>query len=660
MRALQILGSWLFLLPILLHAAPLTLEQSVSQYKALEHAVYLEDPSGNLTIQEVMNLPDRRFSEVAPEQFSGGYSDSTFWFKMTLFYRLTESERERSHDWILEIAYAALDYVDLYYQAHDTLSHLQSGDRRPQSVRNSPNLNHAFYLRFPPNQAQEVYLRVKTNSSLQIPITIWAPAAIFEHRSRSQLGFGIYLGVLLMMAAYNLLLFFSLRERSYLHYVLYISSFAFLQLSIAGLGSLYLWPAATTWSNISIPFFMGASSLFAIFFTRHFLETYTHSAWTDNILKVVAGFCALLMLLSFVASYQISLGFGNVLTFVLSIALIWTGALATVKRYPGAKYFLMGWTCLLIGSTIFMLVSTGVLPPNAFTANAAKYGSALEALLLALALGEKIKAVREEKSRIAERAREDLHAGNRELSLGLAQLERSDALKDEFLAKVSHELRTPLNGILGSLELLRLEDIGPEIEEYALSANISAEHMLELVNTLLGFTEAQSLSADEPGDLIALADIGKQMQTNYLPQLRDKNLRLSIDLSGELPALLIGDESRLCLILKQLLDNAIKFSSDGTIQLMVVPEKLSIDTSMIKFIIQDCGKGIEEEYLQSVFDPFSQAASSREGGLGMGLAICRQLVSRMHGEIHAEPSSAGARIVMSLPFKLPKDVTKAG
>lgn len=658
MRALQIIASWLFLLPILLHAAPLTLEQSASQYKALEHAVYLEDPSGDLTIDEVMSLPLERFSKVAPEQFSGGYSDSAYWFKMTLFYRLPEEQRERSHDWVLEIAYAALDYVDLYYQAHDKLSHSQSGDRRPQSVRNAPNLNHAFYLRFPPNQAQEVYLRVKTSSSLQIPISIWAPAAIFEHRSRAQLGFGIYIGVLLMMAAYNLLLFFSLLERSYLYYVLYISSFAFLQLSIAGLGSLYLWPAATAWANISIPFFIGASSLFAIFFTRHFLETYTHSEWTDRLLKVVAAFCALLMLLSFVASYQVSLGFGNALTFVLSLALIWTGALATVKRYSGAKYFLMGWTCLLIGSTIFMLVSTGILPPNAFTANAAKYGSALEALLLALALGEKIKAVREEKSLIAERARADLDAGNKELSLSLAQLERSDALKDEFLAKVSHELRTPLNGILGSLELLQLEDISPEIEEYALSANISAEHMLELVNTLLGFTEAQSQSADEPSDLIRLADISKQLQTDYLPQLREKGLRMSIDLHEDLPSLLVGDESRLCLILKQVLDNAIKFSSDGTIQLLILPEKLSIDTSMIKFIIQDCGKGIAEEYLQSVFDPFSQATSSRDGGLGMGLAICRQLVSRMHGEILATPCSDGARIVMLLPFKLPKDSTR--
>ncbi|MFK7732249.1 MAG: sensor histidine kinase [Pseudomonadales bacterium] len=659
MRALQIIGSWLFFLPIFLHAAPLTLDQSSGQYKALEHAVYLEDPSGDLTIDEVMELPSQHFQPVAPEQFSGGYSDSAFWFKMTLFYRLPEAERERSHDWVLEIAYAALDYVDLYYQAHDSLSHSQSGDRRPQSVRNSPNLNHAFYLRFPPNQTQEVYLRVKTNSSLQIPITIWAPAVIFEQRSRAQLGFGIYIGVLLMMAAYNLLLFFSLREPSYLYYVLYISSFAFLQMSIAGVGSLYLWPASTAWSNIAIPFFMGASSLFAIFFTRHFLETYTHSAWTDRILKVVAALCALLMVLSFVSSYQVSLGVGNALTFVLSLALIWTGALATFKAYPGAKYFLMGWTCLLIGSTVFMLVSTGVLPPNTFTAHAAKYGSALEALLLALALGEKIKAVREEKSLIAERAREDLHAGNRELSLGLAQLERSDALKDEFLAKVSHELRTPLNGILGSLELLQLEDIGPRIEEYAQSANISAEHMLELVNTLLGFTEAQSQTSDEPTDLIHLSDISKQLQATYLPQLREKGLRLSIDLHDELPPLLIGDESKLCLILKQLLDNATKFSSDGTMKLTVLPEKLSINTSIIKFVIQDCGKGIEEEYLKSVFDPFSQASSSRDGGLGMGLAICRQLVLRMHGQIHAAPCTEGARIVMCLPFKLPKDSARA-
>ncbi len=655
MRASQIIGFWLFLLPILLHAAPLTLEPSTSKYSALEHAVYLEDPAGKLTIEEVMGMPADRFRQVSAEQFSGGYSESAFWLKLTLFYRLPETERERSHDWVLEIAYAALDYVDLYYQAYDSLSHLQSGDRRPQSARNTPTLNHTFYLRFPPNQTQEVFIRVKTDSSLQLPITIWSPATIFSESNLAQLGFGIYIGVLMIMAAYNLMLFFSLLERSYLYYVLYISSFAFLQLSIAGLGSLYLWPAATAWTNISIPFFMGASSLFAIFFTRHFLETHTHSARTDDVLKIVAGLCALLMLLSFISPYQVSLGFGNILTFVLSIALIWTGALATFKRYPGAQYFLLGWTCLLLGSTVFMLVSTGVLPPNAFTENAAKYGSALEALLLALALGEKIKAVREEKSRIAERAREDLHAGNRELSIGLAQLERSDALKDEFLAKVSHELRTPLNGILGSLELLQLEDISPDIEEYAQSANTSAEHMLELVNTLLGFTEAQSQVAEEPSDLIRLRDICTQLHDNYLSQLREKGLRLNFELHKDLPSLLLGDESKLCLILKQVLDNAIKFSNDGQIQCEVLPEKLSIDTSIIRFVIQDCGKGIEDQYLHSVFDPFAQTASDLDAGLGMGLAICRQLVTRMRGDIHATPCTSGARLEILLPFKLPKD-----
>jgi len=651
----------LLALPLQANATALSLEYPNQFYDAHQFVSYLQDPLSELSFEDVEMLPDSAFSPPSKGQFSGGYSSSTYWIKLPLLFKVPEQYRDQSHDWILEIDYAAVDYVDIYYRVGESLTHLLAGDRRPQSVRRAPDNFHAFYLRIPPNIVQNVYIKVRTSSSLQIPLNIWSPAGIYEARKVTQLGYGLYVGVLFIMAAYNLLLFFSLRERSYLYYVAYITCFCLLQTAIAGLNSQYLWPESAAWNNTSIPFFMGASCLFAVLFTRHFLATYSHSRNTDLFLTFSAIVCGLQLASSFFLSYEWALKIGNALTLFITLALIWTAALAVYKRYPGAQYFLFGWACLLIGSTIFMLVSSGVLPPNVFTENAARYGSAVEALLLALALGEKIKAFRADRNRAALNAREDLRAGNKELSMGLAQLEHNDQLKDEFLAKVSHELRTPLNGILGSLELMKLETLTAEVAEYAQSANISAEHMLELVNTLLSFSEAKGSLVENEADTIDLAALLQNLSSNFEQQLREKNLALAIQIEEEVPSQLIGDSGKLRLVLSQLLDNAIKFSSDGQVVLQVKPIKLSIHRSHIEFVMQDCGIGIAAENLSSIFDPFEQVSMSEtQSGLGMGLAICKQLVNRMKGSISAEACERGARIRLQLPFQLPKDVPRAG
>ena len=122
-----------------------------------------------------------------------------------------------------------------------------------------------------------------------------------------------------------------------------------------------------------------------------------------------------------------------------------------------------------------------------------------------------------------------------------------------------------------------------------------------------------------------------------------------------------ADERQLGRAIGQLLDNAIKFSSDGQVVLQVKPIKLSIHRSHIEFVMQDCGIGIAAENLSSIFDPFEQVSMSEtQSGLGMGLAICKQLVNRMKGSISAEACDRGARIRLQLPFQLPKDVPRAG
>lgn len=636
----------------MLAADYLSLKNAVRVYDTRDSLRLLEDPRGELDYNTVSTLPDSAFRPLGDSDFSGGYSDSVYWLKLTLLYELSDAQKDLRHDWILEITYSPLDYVDVYYAPHAADTPFLSGDMRPQSAKRTPGSNHAFYVTPEPNEELDVYVRVQTSSSLQLPMMIWSPGGLYEARSLTRLGYGLYFGVLIVMALYNLMLFVMLGEKSYIYYVIYVGSFALLQAAIAGLASQYLWPELPSWGNRSIPFLMAMSCFFGVVFARSFLGTRNHSPNTDKLLLAIAILSAVITGASLFVTYALALTAGNILTFLLALAVIWAATLATIKRLPGALFFLLGWAALLSGATIFMLVSTGVLPANWFTSNAAMYGSATEALLLAMALGAKISALRSARKDAARQAREDLQAINVELSSSLAELRQGDALKDKFLIKVSHELRTPLNGIIGSLELLKYDTSEDEATEYRESASLSADHMLRLVNTLLEFSEAKHAHISDQQDLrVDLHEIQRSLLKKFAPSLRERYLSIDFSFEADMPMVLIGDERKLCMVLIRLLEHAVERSERGIINVNVRALSLSLDHCLIEFDVCDCGKPISAAELDDLFDPLGTTVAAAE--LKTNLALCKQLLERMNGQISAKSLERGTAIRFHVPLSLP-------
>lgn len=609
-------------------------------YDARPFLLYLEDPNAALTIEQVAANDDSAFKPVGQKLFKGGYSKSAYWLRLDIKQNLVPGAISNSDFWVMEVDYAALDYVDLYYLHEGHFIKRSSGDRQPFSKRHSTTNLHTFSLHLDTDKVQSYYLRVETSSSLQIPVHIWAPAILYDHRLKSRLFYGIYFGIFAIMALYNLFLYFSLQDRSYIFYVLYIVSFGLLQSSISGLSYRYLWPESPDWANINIPFFMATACLFATMFTRLFLNTSILNKLLDKLLIGIIAVSFLCALLPFFSSYETALNAGNNLTAVVTIAVIIAGILASSRGYPGAKYFLLGWSALLIGATLFMLNSTGIVPANPVTMHASEIGSSIEVLLLSLALGDRIKNLREDKVRTEQRARDTLSQANAELTKTLMLLEKGNSLKDDFLAKVSHELRTPLNGISGSVELMQYEDLSPRVQEYAKSAELSSKHMLELVNTLLKFAESQANDEGVSRDVIRLDELCQSLSATFAMPLRDKAMTLRNDISEPTPTTLIGDENKLCLVLRELTEHCLGRSLGGQLCISVDIEKLAIKNCHLNFFVS-CNN--------------SEALPEREhllhGGLGIGMAICQQLVTQMRGTLEAD-GDIGFKL--TLPFDLPQ------
>ncbi|HZS55551.1 MAG TPA: two-component regulator propeller domain-containing protein [Bryobacteraceae bacterium] len=241
---------------------------------------------------------------------------------------------------------------------------------------------------------------------------------------------------------------------------------------------------------------------------------------------------------------------------------------------------------------------------------------------------------RELSEEIAERKRTAL-----ELLKAKESAEQASRVKSEFLANMSHEIRTPMNGILGMTELALATDSKAEQQSYLDVVRNSAESLLTVINEILDFSkvEAGKLELD-------LVDIDlRECLTGTIASMtvraQQKGLRLSCTIHPGVPSMIKADPVRLNQVVTNLLGNAIKFTSEGEVELSIACQSKDASGASLYFTVRDTGIGVRREKLKSIFEAFSQADTSttrKFGGTGLGLAICHRLVQLMGGEIWAE------------------------
>ncbi len=230
----------------------------------------------------------------------------------------------------------------------------------------------------------------------------------------------------------------------------------------------------------------------------------------------------------------------------------------------------------------------------------------------------------------------------KQLELGLAESRdralASVRLKSEFLAMMSHEIRTPMTSILGSAELLRMTPLTDDQKELVGVLNNETKHLLHIINDILDFSkiEAGRIVLD-PVDM-SLNDVVRSVLEVVKPRANDKGITLKWEVDRSLPRVL-GDKVRIRQILLNLLDNAVKFTAEGEVELVQQVLQREGDTVVVRCVVRDTGIGIPAEQLPHLFQPFTQADGTitrRYGGTGLGLAIVRGLVEQMGGKIGVE------------------------
>ncbi|MCI8802641.1 MAG: response regulator [Oscillibacter sp.] len=240
----------------------------------------------------------------------------------------------------------------------------------------------------------------------------------------------------------------------------------------------------------------------------------------------------------------------------------------------------------------------------------------------------------------------------------LERVKRANSAKSEFLSHMSHDLRTPINGILGMLAILEKSQDDPDRQkECRRKLRVSAEHLLSLVNDVLQISKLESgraAAVEEPFDLCAVLD---DCVTVLSPLAEERAVRLELETSGLRHSRVIGNPLHVKQILMSVIDNALKYNRpNGSVFVRAEETAFREGTASCRFVIEDTGIGIGEDFKQHIFEPFTQEhqdARTDYNGAGLGMSIVKKLVDQMGGTVEiSSRAGQGSVVRITLPIRV--------
>jgi signal transduction histidine kinase/CheY-like chemotaxis protein len=254
----------------------------------------------------------------------------------------------------------------------------------------------------------------------------------------------------------------------------------------------------------------------------------------------------------------------------------------------------------------------------------------------------------------------DITIARQETELALEKAESASLAKSNFLANISHEIRTPMTLIIGMSEMLNETRLSKQQQSYLATMSNAGDSLLALINRILDMSKIETGNLVLASDLFNLHDVVSNLVDAYTPRAQEKGLQLELEIMESVQREQVGDSYRLEQVLRNLLDNAIKFTRKGKVSVTVENNPHSDSPQSLMFSVADTGVGIAPGQHDTIFDAFVQqdASTTREfGGTGLGLAISRQIVMAMDGEIRAESNAKlGSKFIFTINFAEPSSV----
>lgn len=357
---------------------------------AVPDAEYLRvAPSEQMELAEAQ--ASNRWETLKEESPNFGYITETVWLR----FPVPDLPGDRK---LLEIRYPQLDDITFYLLKNGYLiEQVTTGDRYPFGQRPIAHRHFLFPFDTSKDNSYQIVLRVKTQGAMQVPLRIWVPGAFFENVSVEDQLHSVYYGILLAVIFFNLFIFLALRERMYLLYVLSTSGYLLLISTLNGTAFHLLWPGLPALQNQAMMITVPTVVIFTLLFSREFLNLSRTGPMMDLMVRIAIALNIGAFVISFVTSYSIASQLSVALAIPSCLLLTLIGPVQWIRGNPQASYYTLAWGLLTIGSAVAAANKYGLLPNNFFTTYSIEIGSALEAILLTIALAARIYQEREGK-----------------------------------------------------------------------------------------------------------------------------------------------------------------------------------------------------------------------------------------------------------------------
>lgn len=439
-----------------------------------------EDKTERLSIDKVQGMAFEQSTVQTPNL---KLNKSDFWIKFTV------KNNSDSENLLLMIDYPSLDKCELYTQIEDGFTKQTISDTSRFSERKYNHQSFIFDIKIPTDSSINYYLKVNSSEQMILPVVLGTPKDIAEKLLRHDLFWGIWIGIVLVMIFYNLFLFLSTKDKSYLYYVLYTAFISLTQTSLSGYTYRFIFYNTPDLYNKALVIFPGLAGIFAVLFVKSFLITKQKAPFLNKLfVPILILYASAIILRIFnydIASYRMI----DYAALSISLLIYTTAIKISLQGYRPARYFLLAWTMFLLGLIMFSLRNLELVPDNMFTNYTMQIGIAFEVALLSLALADKINILKKEKEesqaqalqaameneriikeqnivleqRVNERTAE-LKEANEELTITLEDLKQTQsqlvaaekmASLGQLTAGIAHEINNPINFVTSNVSPLQ-------------------------------------------------------------------------------------------------------------------------------------------------------------------------------------------------------------
>jgi signal transduction histidine kinase len=664
----------------------------------------LEDKSNALTIADVQyHSGFSRSNDIVPNL---GISNSTFWIKVNI---QNTSNKRRLY---LELRQPIIDHFEVYEKTEAQLERIyKGGDSYVFSARSIKNPSYFIPIEIPTGQTYTYYIQLKSAEQLLALFSIADVEHTYNYISKTDTLFGLYIGILIALFLYNAFVYFSLKERTYLLYIIYILLIGLTQSSLLGYTFLYFFPNNPYLANITPYISSILVSISALYFMRDFLITKRNVPRLHRFSYFIQTLYILTGLLTLMGIYSLAYSMVLILAAIVSLFMLIVGYVVLKNGYKPALYYLIAWSTLLLGIIIFVLKDFGILPVSFITSYTMPIGSALEVILLSFAMANRINILKKEKEasqqaliqearlresivrqqnvvleeKVADRTR-NLEATLSELKETQSNLVDSEKMASlgQLTAGIAHEINNPINFVSSNIYPLKLDiqdlksviacydslDKNSEIEQVqnvlsaveTLKTNISYNELLIEIDILLkGIEDGANRTSEIVQSLKTFSHLDEADFKSYNVEegLKSSLVLLSSLLNGNVTVQtdfkLIEEidcfPGKINQVFMNILTNGIqamqKNKSDKTKILHIQTYKQN-DIAVIE--IADTGPGIPESIIHKIFDPFFTTKEVGQG-IGLGLSIVHTIIKKHKGEILVNSTpQVGTTFTIKLPL----------